>query len=720
MKTVLMAAVVLAAALQAPPLDSQVVIERYARSLLHAALPKVLVFSYTVSQAGPHDIEQAHRIYRSGDLVRDETLLVDGAAKKTIRIARYRNRYALDTLAPSIAAYTFLFQTAQRSGSSIQYAFRAIPNAPRAGFVIDEMVLDGKRFLPLLLRFHDVSASARGRGTIAFGRAGRYWVPLSAMVEGSVNGKPAREHIAFSAYSFPMSLPKSTFQAPKPLPTATLPTFSAALRTQARIAGWCAWLLPLALYAFSISSAVAYWDTGEAQTVPWIFGIMHPTGFPVFTILAGLFAHVLPIGTVAWRIGLFSALAMSGAAWFVYRTVVEPDGDPWFGCAGAWLFSFGEVAWTRGTRAEVHSLAVFFALAALCCSLRWLHDRRAGDLVLGALAFGLGVATHPIVALLLPALLLVLSETWRSVNARTFAAALLALLAGMAFYAYLPVRSAAVTAARFDPTLKLGIPAGRPFWDNDHPAARRGLLREVGGSEYGAQGTFARMIHIRTYKAALPHYADVLFDELTPIGILLALGGFVRLWLRDDATAVVALLAYALPTAFALAYTIEADPLRYQLIGFAVLCVLAGCGGSWIARLTRAPHWSRAVTAAAIAAVFIGLNHDTFAQRDSSGARAVIDAAIQNTPRNAILISSWSVATPLAYGAYVEHRLGARILETAWLSEDSSRIRTWIRRRPIFVMGPNFGEAPGYRLKRIASDPDIYRIVPSPDWRPLP
>jgi hypothetical protein len=222
------AAIALAAALTAQPvqLDSQVVIQRYARTLLHFSAPKVLVFSYTVSQAGPADIEQTHRIYRSGELVRDETLLVDGAKEKTIRIARYRNRYTLTNLAPRLTEYTFLFEGATRSGSTLMYAYKAVPNAPAAaGFAIDSMVIDGKSYLPALIRFHTGGPGARGDGTVSFGPSGGYWVPQVVTIEASLAGKSARERITFSGYRFPLRLPKSTFQGPRPLPPAAPPAF---------------------------------------------------------------------------------------------------------------------------------------------------------------------------------------------------------------------------------------------------------------------------------------------------------------------------------------------------------------------------------------------------------------------------------------------------------------------------------------------------------------
>ena len=473
------------------------------------------------------------------------------------------------------------------------------------------------------------------------------------------------------------------------------------------------------MYCSSLLGVVFYWDTGEAQTVPWIFGIMHPTGFPAFTILAGLFAHAFPFGSVAFRIALFSALAMSGAAWLVYRIVFELDGDAWMGCAAAWLFAFGPVAWTRGTRAEVHALAVFFGAAALYAALRWLRTSEPSALIYGSLAFGLGIATHPIVALLLPAFALVLTERLKDLHVRTVALALSAFAAALCLYAYLPLRSAAVTAARSDPTLSIGVPPGRPFWDNDHPSSRGGLLREINGSEYGAGNALARIARIETYRTGIPGYAETLLDEILPVGAILALTGIVVVWRRDDATALVLLLAFALPTAFSLAYTVEADPKRYQLMGFAVVCAFAGCGASWILRATLAPKWVRPFVAAALAVIALVLNRGIFDQRTSSGAQAVIASVVKNTPRNAILITSWLDATPLAYAAYVERRLGNRIVETAWLSEDADRVPRWSATRPVYVVGQLFGAVPGFRTIRIARNPDIYRLQSLPALSPL-
>ncbi|HET9096156.1 MAG TPA: hypothetical protein VFN37_05815 [Candidatus Baltobacteraceae bacterium] len=220
-------ALLLAAALVKAPLDSQVVLHRYASHLLAAEAPKTLIFTYSVSQAGPESIEQSHRVYRSGDLVRDETLQVDGQPLKVkiTRITRYRNRYTIENLAPRMTAYAFLFLRAVRSANTYSYVYKAVPLGAVSSFVVLGMTIDGRTFLPSEIRFKSSSAKMSGEGSISFAQSGKYWVPTAVAIRATIAGQPARERITFTSYQFPGRLPKSTFQAPRPLPTPALPEF---------------------------------------------------------------------------------------------------------------------------------------------------------------------------------------------------------------------------------------------------------------------------------------------------------------------------------------------------------------------------------------------------------------------------------------------------------------------------------------------------------------
>ncbi len=216
-------ALLLAGARQASP--SKIVLSRYVERLVSLDSPKALVFTYTLTQAGPQDIDQTHRIYRNGDLVRDETLIVGGESlhPKITRIARYRNRYAIGNVAPRPAEYKLAFVGVHKSGKRLQYVYRATALGAPRGFVVDGVTIDAHSYLPSEILFNARGPKISGKGSMRYAQVGRYWMPISIAVQARIGNVPARERIVFSGYRFPGSLPSSTFQLPHPLPTPTAP-----------------------------------------------------------------------------------------------------------------------------------------------------------------------------------------------------------------------------------------------------------------------------------------------------------------------------------------------------------------------------------------------------------------------------------------------------------------------------------------------------------------
>lgn len=203
--------------------DSQYVLQRYALAVDALAPPKTVIYSYTVSQVGPSNIEQHHRIYRSGADVRDETISVNGITlgRKIVRFSRHPERYTVARFAPHSSAYELLFLGTIRDGHHLDYQYEATPLSRPTSAWIDRVTIDGVRFLPRSVHFHSVGLGATGSAEIVFAPFGNYWMPVIANAQARVNGKPAREHIVWSDYRFPDSLPASTFAQPEPLPLAT-------------------------------------------------------------------------------------------------------------------------------------------------------------------------------------------------------------------------------------------------------------------------------------------------------------------------------------------------------------------------------------------------------------------------------------------------------------------------------------------------------------------
>lgn len=205
------------------------VLARYARAIAKQPQPKAVSFVYAMEQLGPRDIAQTHRVYRSGRSERDETLAVDGVAltQPSIRILTNRNnRYAIDVVAPNLAAYVFKFSDLLRGPNGDAFVFRTEPRAARA-FTVSEVEIDGHTYLPAAIRFRIAGNGAHGSGELLYGRTDIYWVVREARVSAHLHdGSLAREHIVWSNYQFPPSLPPSTFVSPRsgPTPEAALPT----------------------------------------------------------------------------------------------------------------------------------------------------------------------------------------------------------------------------------------------------------------------------------------------------------------------------------------------------------------------------------------------------------------------------------------------------------------------------------------------------------------
>ncbi len=208
-----------------PPLDAASVLARYRTALAHLHRPRALSFEFALAQLGLHDMEQTHQVYRSGASERDETLVVDGYRLKApaVRIITGRSpHYDIAAVAPRAQTYRFIPVAAVRGSGDYQYVFRTEPRAPRA-FAIGEIEVDGRTFLPTIVRFITSGNGARGNGELIYGAVDGYWVIRKATIAATLrDGTHARERIEWSKYQFPPQLPPDTFRVPRAQPIPLL------------------------------------------------------------------------------------------------------------------------------------------------------------------------------------------------------------------------------------------------------------------------------------------------------------------------------------------------------------------------------------------------------------------------------------------------------------------------------------------------------------------
>lgn len=469
------------------------------------------------------------------------------------------------------------------------------------------------------------------------------------------------------------------------------------------------WLLPLAVYALGAHRDVWFWDTGEMDTVPWILGIAHPTGFPAYVILGWMFSHLLPFGSVALRMSLMSAAGMSAACYFAARCVEDEGADPWIAAACSWLFAFGSLAWMHATRAEVHAVALATVAAVIFLSLRWYREGTRRDLFLAAAVLGVGFAVHPLIVLLAPGLALLVAARIRTTRLRDLAAAsALALGSAAVWFAYLPLRSAYVSAHALDPTSALGL-SGNPFWDYDHPASMSGFIALTQGSAFTPLDGLRAIFSPQTYRA-LPDYFGQLYNEMTSFAVSMAVGGVAAAWSVSRVRTTALLLFGVTCIPFGLGFTPESDPHRYYLTSFLVCSILCGDAALWLAKRLPYRNALPVLILCCISVALLVQGRWILGSATDERARAVIDDVRRSTPSNAIIVANWLDAPPLAYAAYVERRLGNRLVEPAWLGDVAAKLPFWMKTRPVFTIGDG-QSAPGFRLAAIGKRSAVSRVV---------
>lgn len=475
----------------------------------------------------------------------------------------------------------------------------------------------------------------------------------------------------------------------------------------------------LVLYGCSLPPGIGWWDTGEYQTVPYIAGILHPTGFPAFTLAGWAFTHIVPFGNIAWRTSVMTALAGALATGLLARTARELGARWDTACAGALLFAVSSISWQHATRAGVETLTLLFGACAFASALAWYRDQHPGALVATGLAAGLALATHPISIWYLPGLTVLVGAGCRkrTPSARALLGAGGAFVAALALYAYLPLRSFAITAAGLDPAARvLGI-TGLPFWDYNHTANLSNFAREVTGADFGASSSLGAWLNLAQYPAYLARFSTTVFAQFGWTGSIAAALGVLASARRWPLALGLALGALGV-IPFSMAYSVLVDAQKYYLllVWIAALFAILGADRTRAALAARFPRIDALPALALAVAVILTAfsNAHFFDQRYDRNGRGIIDTVRANTPDDAIVFAGWSYVTPLGYAAYAEHSLGHR-LPVANVPHD--RIAAFARRFTVYYMPFPENELvlAGARLAYVANThPPLYRVIATP------
>jgi hypothetical protein len=196
-----------------------------------------------------------------------------------------------------------------------------------------------------------------------------------------------------------------------------------------------------AIYLLTLSPTINSFDSAELITGAYSLGIVHAPGYPLFLLNGFLFAH-LPWGSPALNVNLLSALFTSFTIVTLYLIAYRLCADKWSSFLGTIIFAFSPLIWMHAVITEVYSLNGFLLSLIILLILRLRahpENRRVWWLLLMT---GLSLTHHPTAILLLPITGFIiwyhrrsLSISWRSI-----VVSILCIVTPLLLYLYLPLR----------------------------------------------------------------------------------------------------------------------------------------------------------------------------------------------------------------------------------------------------------------------------------------
>lgn len=212
-------------------------------------------------------------------------------------------------------------------------------------------------------------------------------------------------------------------------------------------------------------------DGGDLIAAAATGGIAHPTGYPLYLLLARMF-QLIPIGSLAYRTNLMSALAVVVAGLLVYILVtryLSPSNPQQYwlaGLAAGLAFGLSPLIWSQAVITEVYALnALFVALLLflLVGTFSAHFNQKWHDCLLG-ITFGLAMGNHVTTVMILPVILLTTIfftpnlaqgksrvKTWH-LDGRSLLCRLIWMAVGLLVYITLPLE------ALFQPPVNWGNP----------------------------------------------------------------------------------------------------------------------------------------------------------------------------------------------------------------------------------------------------------------------
>lgn len=335
------------------------------------------------------------------------------------------------------------------------------------------------------------------------------------------------------------------------------------------------------VYLRTLMPGVGFIDSGELMTVVHTLGIAHPTGYPLFTLVGWVFAHLPFGGEEAFRLNVMAAFFCAASLVFYYKAVltliagsakkVQAPGSlvPFAAAGGVLGLAFSRTFWMQALAVEVYSLHLLMVSLVLVLVLEARAQRSTVLWTLVAFTLGLSFTNHMTTILLVPGVLYLYGTSlgsWRGMY-RGVMRTLPAFMLGLSVYLYLPLRASA-----------------SPVCNWGDPSSLDRLLSHLSGKQYRVwifSSSDVAMKHLGAFVQGIP-------GEFAVVGLLLGVIGLAVLWLRDRQIAIGTVIMFVVCVLYAINYDIQ-DIDSYYLLAYVCVGLWSGVGllvaGGWLVQV---------------------------------------------------------------------------------------------------------------------------------------
>ena len=199
--------------------------------------------------------------------------------------------------------------------------------------------------------------------------------------------------------------------------------------------------LVLSVYVRTLCPTVPGGDAGELIQVAIEGGVVHPPGYPTWTMMAHAFSKLPIDGEPAWRVNLSSAVCGALAATLLSVGVGMWASCAWTGIAAGGAFAFAPLVWEYSVQGEVFALNNLNNALLFYLLVRFARQPSLQRACHGAFAIGLALCNqHTLVFFCAPYALwaMLVCGTYRLLTPRALCWLALSGLLGLLPYLYLP------------------------------------------------------------------------------------------------------------------------------------------------------------------------------------------------------------------------------------------------------------------------------------------